>query len=334
MKYKRIAVILLVIVLLASTGVLAQDQDVSEEEENKEVAVINDESITLNQLEQFAQTQQLVMQISQVDQSFAQLLFSSDEGQNLLDEYRKVKLEDLINQELLRQKAEESDVEVSEEEEDQYFNQQVEQIKEQNDLSQSEFEEVLEEQGTSMEEYKEQFLENSQILVDKFLQDEVFSDINITESEAKSYYEDNKSEFEQKEQVEVSHILLNDEQKADEIKSQLEEGADFEQLAKENSVDNNTAEEGGKLGYIEKGQVVPEFETVAFQTEEGEISEVFESQQGYHIIKVHDKKEAKTLSFSEVEDQINDTLSEQKRQEEMQEYINKLRDEFDVEVKI
>lgn len=327
MKLTKITVLTLVIVLLAGSFVLAQT--------NEEVAEVNGDSVTANELEQFAQTQQLVMQISQVDQSFAQLLFSSDPGQNLLKEYREVKLEELINQKLLSQAAQESDVEVTKEEKDEYFNQQVEQVKQQNDLSQEEFEQVLQQQGiSSMEEYKERFLENSNILVDKFLQSEVYSDINISKEEAKSYYENNKEEFEQSKRVDISHILVEDAETAEELKTKVENGKDFATVAENNSIDEQSASKGGRLGFIEKGQIIPEFEEAAFNLEVGEVSDVIQTQNGYHILTVNDIEKASQKSFEEVRDQIEETLKNNKSQEKYQEYVENLRDEANVEINL
>lgn len=327
MKLTKITILTLVIVLLAGSFVLAQT--------NEEVAEVNGDSVTANELEQFAQTQQLVMQISQVDQSFAQLLFSSDPGQNLLKEYRKVKLDELINQKLLSQAAQESNVQVTQEEKDQYFNQQVEQIKQQNDLSQEEFEQVLQQQGiSSLDEYKERFLESSNILVNKFLQTEVYSDINISEEEAKKYYENNKNKFKQNKRVDVSHILVEDAETAQKLKTEIENGKEFATVAKNNSIDKQSASKGGRLGFIEKGKVIPQFEEAAFNLEVGEVSDVIQTQNGYHILTVNDIEEASQKSFDEVRDQIEETLTNQKSNNKYQEYVQNLRDEANLEINL
>jgi peptidyl-prolyl cis-trans isomerase C/foldase protein PrsA len=327
LKFTKITVLTLVIVLLAGSFVLAQN--------NEEVAVVNGDSVTANELEQFAQTQQLVMQISQVDQSFAQLLFSSEPGQNLLKEYRKVKLESLINQKLLSQAAQESNIEVTQKEKDQYFNQQVKKIKQQNDLTQEEFEQVLQQQGmSSVEEYKERFLNNSNILVNKFLQTEVYSDINISKEEAKNYYDNNKEQFKQSKRVDVSHILVENAEKAQKLKTRIENGEDFATVAKNNSIDQQSANQGGRLGFIEKGQVIPQFEDTAFNLEVGEVSDVIQTQNGYHILTVNDIEEASQKSFEEVRDQIEETLTNQKSNNKFQQYVQNLRDEANVEINL
>jgi len=327
LKLTKITILSLVIVLLAGSFVMAQT--------NEEVALVNGDSVTANELEQFAQTQQLVMQISKVDRTFAQLLFSSDPGQNLLKEYRKVQLDKLINQKLLSQAAQESSVQVTQKEKDKYFNQQVEQIKQQNNLTQEEFEKVLQQQGIpSVEEYKERFLENSNILVNKFLQTEVYSDINISKEEAKKYYENNKEQFKQNKRVDVSHILVEDAETAQKLKTEIENGKEFATVAKNNSIDQQSANKGGRLGYLEKGKVIPQFEEAAFNLKVGEVSDVIQTQNGYHILTVNDIEEASQKSFEEVRDQIDKTLTNQKSNNKYQEYVQDLKDEANVEINL
>jgi peptidyl-prolyl cis-trans isomerase C/foldase protein PrsA len=327
LKLTKITILSLLIVLLAGSFVMAQT--------NEEVALVNGDSVTANELEQFAQTQQLVMQISKVDRTFAQLLFSSDPGQNLLKEYRKVQLDKLINQKLLSQAAQESSVQVTQKEKDKYFNQQVEQIKQQNNLTQEEFEKVLQQQGIpSVEEYKERFLENSNILVNKFLQTEVYSDINISKEEAKKYYENNKEQFKQNKRVDVSHILVEDAETAQKLKTEIENGKEFATVAKNNSIDQQSANKGGRLGYLEKGKVIPQFEEAAFNLKVGEVSDVIQTQNGYHILTVNDIEEASQKSFEEVRDQIDKTLTNQKSNNKYQEYVQDLKDEANVEINL
>lgn len=118
----------------------------------------------------------------------------------------------------------------------------------------------------------------------------------VTDEEIKDYYEDNKDEFAKRD---ASHILVEDEKTAKEIKEKLDNGEDFAKLAKEYSKDSANAENGGNLGTFSKGQMVKEFEDAVFNLKEGEISNPVKTQFGYHIIKlnkvadsVEDNKEA------------------------------------------
>jgi foldase protein PrsA len=108
---------------------------------------------------------------------------------------------------------------------------------------------------------------------------------NITDEDVKKYYDE-----EYKPEIKASHILVEDEEKAKEVKSKLDAGEKFEDLAKEYSTDGS-AEQGGDLGWFGPGKMVPEFEEAAYALEVNEISEPVQSQFGFHIIKVTDKKE-------------------------------------------
>ena len=125
----------------------------------------------------------------------------------------------------------------------------------------------------------------------------------VTDEEIKEYFEDNKDQFAKRD---ASHILVEDEKTAKEIKEKLDKGEDFAELAKEYSKDSANAENGGNLGTFSKGQMVKEFEDAVFNLKEGEISEPVKTQFGYHIIKLNkvadsidDNKEAITNALTD-----------------------------------
>ncbi|CAI8923934.1 peptidylprolyl isomerase PrsA [Bacillus pseudomycoides] len=122
---------------------------------------------------------------------------------------------------------------------------------------------------------------------------------SITDKDVKANY---------KPEIKASHILVNDEKTANDIKKQLDEGASFEELAKQQSQDPGSKENGGDLGYFGPGKMVPEFEEAAYKLNVGEISKPIKSSQGYHIIKLTDKKELKP--YNEVKDSIRKNLEE------------------------
>jgi peptidyl-prolyl cis-trans isomerase D len=139
-------------------------------------------------------------------------------------------------------------------------------------------------------------------------------------------YEDNKQQYSTPEQVRASHILLKTEGKDDAtVKKQAEDllakvkaGEDFAKLATEYSEDDASKVKGGDLDFFPKGQMVPEFDKVAFSLKPGEISDLVKSQYGYHIIKVTDKKEATTKTLDEVRAQIEDQIKWDRAQTEAQ----------------
>lgn len=119
-------------------------------------------------------------------------------------------------------------------------------------------------------------------------------DIEVTEKEVKEYYDNYKPE------IKARHILVEDEKTANEVKKKLDEGAKFEDLAKEYSQDPGSASNGGELGWFGAGKMVPEFEEAAYALDVNEISGPVKSELGVHIIQVTDKKEKKP--FEEMKD--------------------------------
>ena len=136
--------------------------------------------------------------------------------------------------------------------------------------------------------------------------------IEISDDEIAQYFENNKDYLDQAEEVKASHILVESKEVADEVKEKLDGGADFAELAKEYSTDTSNSQVGGSLGYFGRGEMVPEFEEVAFSMKVDEISEPVETQFGFHIIKVEDHKEAKEATLDESKEDIRKTIFQDK----------------------
>ncbi|OMP67138.1 peptidylprolyl isomerase [Domibacillus epiphyticus] len=133
------------------------------------------------------------------------------------------------------------------------------------------------------------------------------ADVKVTDDEVKKYYDEWQPE------INVSHILVEEEAKAKELKQKLADGEDFAKLAKENSTDPGSAENGGSLGWIDNAgrtQFVPEFTEALGKLKVGEVSEPIKSDYGYHIIKITEQKEKG--SFNELKDQMTKELKESK----------------------
>lgn len=156
------------------------------------------------------------------------------------------------------------------------------------------------------------------------VQEKVVGDAKPSEKEIQTYYDQNKqAQFSNPERRCVSHILLNKDQKkkAEDIKAQLDDGADFAKLAKENSQDPGSAEKGGDLGCIGTGETVPNFEKAVFKADKGETLGPVKTQFGYHVIRLTDIKKASVTPLKDVSGDIETQLAQQKQATEFEKWI-------------
>lgn len=164
----------------------------------------------------------------------------------------------------------------------------------------------------------------------QYAMNKLILDINSTEEEITEFYNEHREHFQTPEKVKASHILVKEEEEAKEISNEIKEGLSFEEAAAKYSI-CPSKEKGGDLGEFGRGQMVPEFEEVAFIIEEGKVSQPVKTEFGYHLIKVIDKKEAGISPLEEVKDQITQQVIAMKQQER---YLNKteeLKNKYKVE---
>jgi peptidyl-prolyl cis-trans isomerase D len=145
----------------------------------------------------------------------------------------------------------------------------------------------------------------------------------VSDQQVQQYYQGHQKDYQVPEEVKVRHILIKVDagadpkvdaaakQKAEGLLKQIKGGADFAALAKANSDDPGSKEQGGELGMIQRGVTVPAFEKAAFGLEPGQVSDLVKTQFGYHIIKVEEKQTAHLKSLDEVKAQILATLTRQ-----------------------
>ncbi len=149
----------------------------------------------------------------------------------------------------------------------------------------------------------------------------------ISEADTKKIYDQRVAQLKSEDEVAARHILVDTEEKAKEILAKIKAGGDFAALAKENSADTGSKEQGGLLGYFGRGQMVPEFEKAAFTMTKGQVSEPVKTNFGWHIIKLEDRRRKPPPSFDEVKETILNSLAVLKAQEE----VAALRKKADVE---
>ncbi|WP_395026750.1 peptidylprolyl isomerase [Comamonas odontotermitis] len=179
------------------------------------------------------------------------------------------------------------------------------------------------------------------IAIDKVLSDAYLQKFNaehkpdtkLAEAQAKAAYAAKKETFKAPEQVHIAHILVMSKDdddaaakaKAEKLLAEAQAGADFAQLAKDNSSDASSAVKGGDLGMVSHGRMVPEFETAAFALDKpNQLSPVIKTQFGYHIIKLFEKKPARTMSFEEVRPDLEKQYVQQSLQTARQAEVAKV----------
>lgn len=197
---------------------------------------------------------------------------------------------------------------------------------------------------TETEKYKETMDQLEKRVLAAMAMEKILSTVKVDDSEVQAFYDEHKAAFVVPESVKASHILIQVSKDAGDSlwkkaqkdlvalrKDILAGKVSFEDAAKNRS-DCPSKADGGNLGFFIKGQMVPEFDEVAFSTKVGEISAPVKTQFGYHIVKVTDKKDQSTKSLEEVKEDLRQQLLQKKQREVMEEYIEKLHKQYEVTI--
>lgn len=209
-------------------------------------------------------------------------------------------LTNLINQELVNQEAAKKNITVTDADIDAEIESYKTQFGSEDALNQA-----LVQYGMSLDDLRKQVV--MELKMTKLLEPQ----IKVTDDQIKETFETYKESFNTPEQVRASVILVATEQEAKDIVKQLNEGADFAELAKSKSLDTATKEQGGDTNFFARGEKEEAVETAAFKLAKGEVSEPVKTTEGYQVIKVTDKKEAKTATLEEKKEEIRKGLVSQ-----------------------
>ena len=170
-----------------------------------------------------------------------------------------------------------------------------------------------------------------QILVQVLIEREILDKVDVNDEEISEYYEENKVSFTEKEQIHLYNILLESEEEAQDILEQLKAGGDFSEITKEKSTGPSAAQ-GGDLGYLTKGTIIPEIEEVVFALEVEELSEVVKTDFGFHILKITEKKPETVKALEEVKEEIIQTLLPTKQKEAFDNLLEELKGKVEIEI--
>ena len=321
MTKKRFLPILLLLSSLSAWGVDTVIEEI--------IARVNDDIITRSELQHSR---------DEVRQELRQQY--GDKADPMFAQREKDVLRDLVDQQLLLQKARDKGLSADTE----LIKRLDEMRKQMNLASMDELEKAAREQGVSFEDFKQNM--KNQILTQMVIRNEVQPKIQVTKEEEKKYYDEHQKEFEHPERVRLSEILVSTEklepgnqaglaaaqQKAQQLLQQVRGRTPFEEVAKKSS-DGPTAAQGGDLGFFKRGTLAKELEEKTFTMKPGEITDVVRTKQGFLILKVTDHEQAGVPPLKEVEPQILDTLYYQKLQPALRDYLTKLREEAYIDIR-
>jgi foldase protein PrsA len=233
---------------------------------------------------------------------------------------------------LVEEEADRRGIQPSEEEVQAEFESQYALFLASQDWTEEDFVAYLEEQGSSFGTFKETGLESVewQLTLDA-VQQAVAGPVELTDEELAAYFAERKTDYARTEQVMASHILVGTEEEAQEAMAELDAGADFSELARERST-CPSASSGGDLGWFGRGAMVAPFEEAAFALGIGEISDIVESEFGFHIILLTDRKDAFEPELEDVIDQVRADREGEILDERMQAWFSGVYEaaEFDI----
>ena len=241
----------------------------------------------------------------------------------------KQALEHLINQHLLVQEADRQEIKPDEKTVEDRFAEVAGRFP-----NPKEFNEVLDSMGMTEQEFRQEIRQN--LKIEDLLDKKLSRSKEVTDEEVNAFYRDHPESFRTSEQVRASHILIGvkpeDPQQerdrkrleASRLRGEIERGAAFEQLAQQHS-DCPSKAQGGDLGFFERGRMVKPFEEAAFKLKKGEVSQVVETEFGYHLIKVTDRQESGVMALDQVRDKVASFLDRQQKEQQIGDFLANLR---------
>lgn len=234
----------------------------------------------------------------------------------------------LVQQAKYEQKADDLDVEITDEE----IDKRLAQIKKQYFAdNEQRYQQHLKTQGLTEEQVRNDV---RQQLLSEEIFEKVTEDVKVSDEDIAEYYRKNKKDYEQAESREVRHILVGPNKRAlaDRIYNQLKGGASFDALAKRYSEDPSSKANGGKLT-ISRGQTVGAFDTTAFLLPKNRLSRPVKTTYGWHIIQpISNVRPPRTTPLKEVKEQIRQQLLQERRRKAITEWTNDVNEEFEDDI--
>lgn len=283
----------------------------------KKAAIVNGAIIT-----QRAFDQEITVLRAQIEQSGQRI------EDNQMDEFKKHVMNQLVSTELLYQDTKEKGIKVTDEQLAKYLADVMTRFP-----SEEEFKKGLAEMNMTEDEMKLKLRKS--LAIQELVTKHVALGTEVSDEEARAFYDMRSELFQQPEAVKASHILIKVAPEAAQpdkdaamtqikgIQEKINKGDDFAELAKQNS-DCPSAPNGGDLGFFSKGQMVKPFEDAAFALAPGTVSDIVETQFGYHLIKAVEKKKSELVAFETAKEKIKKSLSKEKSKQKVDAHIDML----------
>ena len=327
-KWKKILYLSLILSFVVCSQKDEQNNSKSDKifiEDSTLVAMVNDEPIHYNNVDEAAK--QMILQTGLVNKV--------DVKDSVIQQQA---LDWLIANTLLKQEVQKYMIEVKDEEVESAI-----EIVKKRFPSEEQFLAALQEENITMRKFKENIVLD--LKVQKLLEEQVvFQASDVTSEDAKEYYEQNSSKFEEPGGAHARQILVRVNNNATEaeqkkarkkiesVKAKLNQGQSFEELAKTYS-EGPSASRGGNLGYFSRGDMVKEVDEAVFSMNPGDISDIVRTEFGFHLIKLEDFKESKKIPFERVENDIKNYLIQIKSQEQFDKFIKKLKEKATIKMR-
>ena len=324
MKFYRGMVLILLGVILLCAPVRAEVVD-------KIIAVVNDEIITLYEFNTAFEPYRKNIENT----------YKGTDKEAVIKQSREAFLQRLIDNILIEQEAKKSGAGIIVKDEE--VMEVLQDILAKQKLSMQEFSKNLAKEGKSLDSVKKEI--RGQMMRARLLRREVKSKILVSDEEIGEYYNKNRQEYEGKETVRIKQILLVLPPNADktiiakvkneamQLYKRIKKGESFDLLAL-NYSQGPAAAQGGDVGFIGRGTIIPEVEAAAFSLPVGQVSEVIESSVGFHIIQVVDKKGAGLKPIAVVRQEIKTKIEDEKLDKNFDEWIASVRAKSHIELKL
>ncbi len=289
-------------------------------------AVVNDEPITTYEVEK---------ELSAMEKEAGKKVTLDEKGKA---DMRDAALNSMINRKLIALKIKELDIRVTDEE----LKLAIEDVKKQNNITQDALVAALNSQGVSFEEYKVQLREQLERL--RVVSQEVRAKIQITEKELQDFYREHPENFQSDEILQARQIFFkippasSDAEtkritaKAESVLLEARSGKDFAELARKYS-DDVSAKDGGDLGIFKPGEMLPEFEIALSKLKPGEVSELFKTASGLHLVRMEGRSHGELLPYEKVKGQLSDRLYKKRSEERFNRWLAELRTNSSVDIR-